>query len=153
MFLLDCTIHMKRAMQFILPKQFRTCFLVFDVGMSLMALTFAGSASIPLWLTMKLSNFPKLAHKTHLLGLSLNLYLTRRLNSFLKSYKVHNHPHMHRHIYIYIYTNIMHNAITQSRKVNQTLPTFQGYDTARYRKCKTNITIPRECNPSMEQER
>ena len=53
--------------------------------------------------------------------------------------------HAHAYIYIYIYTNIMHNAITQSRKVNQTLPTFQGHDPTRYRKCKTNITIVRIC--------
>ena len=68
------------------------------------------------------------------------------------SYKVHNHPHTHKHIYIYTYihTYIMHNAITQSKKVNQTLPMFQGYDPARYRKCKTDIAIPKECGLSME---
>ena len=38
----------------------------------------------------------------------------------------------------------MHNVITQSGKVNQTLPTFQGYGLARYKKCKTNIAIPME---------
>ena len=46
----------------------------------------------------------------------------------------------------------MHNAITQSEKVNQTLPTFQGYGPARYRKCKTDIVIPREHGPSKKQE-
>ena len=46
----------------------------------------------------------------------------------------------------------MYNAITQSRKVNQTLPTFQGYGSARYKKCITDIAIPRECNPSKGQE-
>ena len=53
------------------------------------------------------------------------------------SYKVHNHPHTHTGIYIY-------NAITQTEKVNQTLPKFLGYGPARYRKCKTDIAIPRE---------
>ena len=61
-------------------------------------------------------------------------------------YKVHNHPCISR----YRYTYIMHNAITQSKKVNQTLPTFQGYDPSRYRKCKADIAIPRECGPSKE---
>ena len=47
----------------------------------------------------------------------------------------------------------MYNTITQSRKVKQTLPTFQGYGQARYKKCKTDIVIPKECDPSKEQER
>ena len=38
----------------------------------------------------------------------------------------------------------MHNAITQSWKVNQILPTFQGYGPVRYKKCKTDIAIPME---------
>ena len=41
--------------------------------MFLMAWTFAKSTLIPLWLAMKLSNFPELAPKMHLLRLSLNL--------------------------------------------------------------------------------
>ena len=45
---------------------------------------------------------------------------------------------------------IMHNAITQSKKINQTLPTFQGYGLTRYRKCKTNIIIPKERGLSKE---
>ena len=65
------------------------------------------------------------------------------------SHKLHNHPYTSK----YRYTYIMHNATTQSRKVNQTLSTFQGYGPARYRKCKTNIAIPRECGPSKEQEK
>ena len=72
------------------------------------------------------------------------------------SYKVHNHPRTHRQIYVYIYiyiyiytyTCIMHNANTWSRKVNQTLPTFQGFGSTRYIKCITNIAIPRERSPS-----
>ena len=64
------------------------------------------------------------------------------------SYKVHYHPYTS----IYRYTYIMHNPITQRRKVKQTLPTSQGYSRARYRKCKTNIAIPRECDLSKEQE-
>ena len=47
----------------------------------------------------------------------------------------------------------MYNTITQSRKVKQTLPTFQGYGQARYKKCKTDIVIPKECDPSKEQEK
>ena len=47
----------------------------------------------------------------------------------------------------------MHNAITQSRKIKQTLPTFQGYGLASYRKCKTYIDIPMEHSPSKEQEK
>ena len=47
----------------------------------------------------------------------------------------------------------MHNVITQSRKVSQTLPTFQVYGPIRYRKCKTDIAIPRERGPSEEQEK
>ena len=46
----------------------------------------------------------------------------------------------------------MHNAITQSWKINQRLAMFQGYGLARYRKCKTNITIPMERGLSKEQE-
>ena len=69
------------------------------------------------------------------------------------SYKVHDHPYTHRHIYIHTHTYIMHNAITQSRKIKQTLPTFQGYGLARYRKCKTYIDIPMEHSPSKEQEK
>ena len=46
----------------------------------------------------------------------------------------------------------MHNAITQSGKVNQTLPTFQGCSPVRYRKCKSDIAIPRERDPSKKQE-
>ena len=56
------------------------------------------------------------------------------------SYKVHNHPYTSR----YRYTYIMHNAITQSKKVSQTLPTFQGYGPARYKKRKTEIAMPME---------
>ena len=44
----------------------------------------------------------------------------------------------------------MHNTITQSEKINQTLPTFQGYGPARYRKCKIDIAIPKECDLSKE---
>ena len=62
------------------------------------------------------------------------------------SYKVHDHPHTCRHIYTYI----MHNAITKSKKIKQTLPTFQRYGPTMYRKCKTDIAIPKECGPSNE---
>ena len=62
------------------------------------------------------------------------------------SYKVHNHPYTSR----YRYTYNMYNLTTQSEKVNQTLPTFQGYGPTRYRKCKTDIAIPREHCPSKE---
>ena len=56
-------------------------------------------------------------------------------NHEVSSYKVHDHPHTS--IYRYIY--IIHNAITQSGKVKQTLSTFQGYGSTRYRKCKIDI--------------
>ena len=60
--------------------------------------------------------------------------------------------HTHASIYVYTHTHIMHNAITQSRKIKQTLPTFQGYGLVRYRKCKIDIAIPRECGLCKEQE-
>ena len=62
------------------------------------------------------------------------------------SYKEYNHPYTSR----YRYTYIMHNATTQSKKVNQTLPTFQGYGPARYRKYKTDIVILKEHGLSKE---
>ena len=46
----------------------------------------------------------------------------------------------------------MHNATTQSGKINQTLPMFQGYGLTRYRNCKTDIAIPKECGLGKEQE-
>ena len=54
---------------------------------------------------------------------------------------------------IYIYTYIVHNAITQSRKVKQTLPMSQGYGPAKYTKCKIDIAIPKECGLCKEQEK
>ena len=65
--------------------------------------------------------------------------------------RVHNTKciitHMHASIYIYIY---IHHAQCYHTKQEskQTLPTFQGYGLARYRKCKTDIAIPRECGTS-----
>ena len=50
----------------------------------------------------------------------------------------------HTHTHTYIHTYIMYNAITQSKKVKQTLPTFQVYGQARYKKCKIDIDIPKE---------
>ena len=44
----------------------------------------------------------------------------------------------------------MHNATTQSEESNQTLPTFQGYGPARYRKYKTDIVILKEHGLSKE---
>ena len=46
----------------------------------------------------------------------------------------------------------MHNAITHSGKVNQTLPTFQGYGPEKYKKCKSDIAIPKEHGLSKKQE-
>ena len=63
------------------------------------------------------------------------------------SNKVHDHPQA------YIYTYIHQNAITQSKKVKQTLSIFQEYGLARYRKCKTDIAIPRECGQNKVHER
>ena len=73
----------------------------------------------------------------------------RSHNHESQSYKVHDHPHTS----IYRYTYILHNIITQNRKVKQTLPTFQGYGPTWYKKCKIDIAIPRECIPSKVQER
>ena len=42
----------------------------------------------------------------------------------------------------------MYNANMQSRKVEQTSQTSQGYGLERCKKCKTDITIPYECEPS-----
>ena len=42
-------------------------------------------------------------------------------------------------MHVYMHTYIMHNAITQGRKVKKTLPKFQGYVLARYRKCKIDF--------------
>ena len=55
--------------------------------------------------------------------------------------------HTHTHTYI------MHNGFTHSKKIKQTLPTFQGYGPTRYKKCKTYIVISRECSPSKKQEK
>ena len=65
------------------------------------------------------------------------------------SYKVHNHPYTG----IYRYTYIMHKAITQSRKIKQTLLMSQGYGLVSYKKCKTDIAIPREHGLSKVQEK
>ena len=59
------------------------------------------------------------------------------------SYKVHDHPHTS----IYRCTYTMYNAITQSRKVKQALPTFQGYGPTGYRKCKIDICHTRGMQP------
>jgi len=45
----------------------------------------------------------------------------------------------HTHVRRYIYTCIMHNAITQSEKINQTLPTFQANGPEWYRKSKQTL--------------
>jgi len=58
--------------------------------------------------------------------------------------------HTHASIYIHTSCTILSH---ESKKVKQTLPTFQGYGLARYMKCKTNIVIPRECGLSKEQEK
>ena len=42
---------------------------------------------------------------------------------------------------------------SHKEKVNHTLPKFLGYGLARYRKCKTDIAIPKEHGPSKEQEK
>ena len=66
---------------------------------------------------------------------------------------IHKQAHTHTHTHTHTYTYIMHNAITQSKKAKQTLPTFQGYGPTRYRKSKSKIFIPKECGPSKVQER
>ena len=79
--------------------------------------------------------------------------MARKDRSYSHKSPSYNVQDTHRHAGINIYTYIMHNAITLSRKVKHTLPTFQGYDLARYKKCKIDIAIPRECGPSKKQER
>ena len=63
--------------------------------------------------------------------------------------------HTHEGIYIYTHTHIHTSCImlSYSRKIKQTLPTFQVYGPTRYRKCKIDIVIPRERGPSKEQEK
>ena len=64
------------------------------------------------------------------------------------------HTHASKYIYIYIYTHTSCTMLShRARKVIQTLPTFQGYGPTRYKKCKIDISIPRECGPSKEQEK
>ena len=60
------------------------------------------------------------------------------------------HMQAYTHTRAHTHTYIMHNAITQSRKIKKTLSTFQGYGPTRYRKCKTNIVIPKKCGPSKD---
>ena len=62
--------------------------------------------------------------------------------------------HTHIGIYIYIYTHTSCIMLShRAGKVIQTLPTFQEFGLARYRKCKTNIAIPKERGPSKKQEK
>ena len=77
---------------------------------------------------------------------------------------IHTYIHTYIHIYIYIHTYIhiytyththihtynMYNANMQSRKVEQTSQTSQGYGLERYKKRKSNIVILREHDPSKE---
>ena len=60
------------------------------------------------------------------------------------------HTQAYRHTHTHTHTYIMHNAITHSRKIKKTLSTFQGYGLTRYRKCKTNIVIPKKRGPSKD---
>ena len=62
--------------------------------------------------------------------------------------------HTHTDIYIYIYIHTLCTMLSHRiGKVIQTLPMFQGYGLARYKKCKTDIATPKECGPSKEQEK
>ena len=72
------------------------------------------------------------------------------------SYKVHNHPHINKQTYLYIYIYIyvcmyvyMHHAqcyhIEQENKPNIA---YVPRVSTKYRKCKTDIAIPRECGTS-----
>ena len=64
------------------------------------------------------------------------------------------HTHIGIYIYIYIYTHTSCIMLShRAGKVIQTLPTFQEFGLARYRKCKTNIAIPKERGPSKKQEK
>ena len=55
------------------------------------------------------------------------------------SYKVHNHPYPRK----YRYTYILYNAITQSRKVNQTFSTFKSMAQQGTRNVERTLPYPR----------
>ena len=55
-------------------------FLEVGAGDCKMALSYAGLASIPLWVTIKLRNRPKLTPKAHFRGFSFMPYFLRRSN-------------------------------------------------------------------------
>jgi hypothetical protein len=56
------------------PVSFCTSLMQVGALMLVMTEIFAGLASMPRWLMMKLSSFPKGTPKTHLLGLSFHWY-------------------------------------------------------------------------------
>ena len=66
-------------------------------------------------------------------------------------YKVHDHTGIYIHTHTHIHTSCI--MLSYSRKIKKTLPTFQVYGPTRYRKCKTDIVIPRERGRSKEQEK
>ena len=80
-------------------------------------------------------------HKEHLWSIRVICITTRVYHTkcTITHTRANAHAHEHTHTHTYIYTYIMHNAITRSGKVKQTLPTFQEYGPIRYRKCKTDI--------------
>ena len=64
------------------PRKPRTSFSVRGGGISSMALSLAGSASIPFSLIMNPKSFPFVTPKTQFYGLSLIWYCRRRLKNF-----------------------------------------------------------------------
>ena len=64
-----------------------TSLIVFREDISRIALTFLGFASIPLYVTMKLRNFPEETPKAHLDKFNFMLYGLNVLNISLRSFK------------------------------------------------------------------
>ena len=56
-----------------MPRKPLISLSILEAGMSIMALIFSGSTSIPRSLTICLNNFPEVTPKVHFLGFNLNL--------------------------------------------------------------------------------
>ena len=71
----------------ILPFKLCISFTVLGDPSSIMACTFSGLTSIPLWDTMKPKNFPAVTPNTHFLGFSFMLYDQKVSNVSWRSFK------------------------------------------------------------------